>query len=44
MGQLICPLADIILAADGKVLLAKDGPLSETEVDSTVGLIECQIG
>ena len=36
--------AIIVLDAEGKVLFAKDGPLSESEVESTIGLIESQMG
>jgi YtfJ family uncharacterized protein len=35
--------AVIVLDADGKVLFAKDGPLSETEIESTIKLIETHI-
>jgi YtfJ family uncharacterized protein len=35
--------AVIVLDASGKVLFAKDGPLSETEIESTIKLIENQI-
>ena len=35
--------AVIVLDARGKVLFAKDGPLSETEIESTIKLIENQI-
>jgi len=35
--------AVIVLDANGKVLFAKDGPLSEREVESTIQLIEQQI-
>ena len=36
--------AIIVLDAEGKVLYAKDGPLSEIEVEHTIGLIESQAG
>jgi predicted transcriptional regulator len=32
--------AVIVLDASGKVLFAKDGPLSETEVENTIKLID----
>ena len=35
--------AVIVLDADGKVLFAKDGPLSDSEVESTIKLIEEQM-
>jgi YtfJ family uncharacterized protein len=35
--------AIIVLDASGKVLYAKDGPLSEAEIESTIELIEKQI-
>jgi len=35
--------AVIVLDASGKVLFAKDGPLSQTEIESTIKLIENQI-
>jgi len=35
--------AIIVLDASGKVLFAKDGPLSETEIENTIKLIESQI-
>jgi YtfJ family uncharacterized protein len=35
--------AVIVLDASGKVLFAKDGPLSEAEIESTIRLIETQI-
>jgi len=35
--------AIIVLDANGKVLFAKDGPLSEIEIESTIKLIEKQI-
>lgn len=35
--------AIIVLDADGKVLFAKDGPLSEIEIESTIKLIENQM-
>ena len=35
--------AVIVLDANGKVLFAKDGPLSEVEVESTIKLIEQQM-
>jgi YtfJ family uncharacterized protein len=35
--------AIIVLDADGKVLFAKDGPLSELEIESTIKLIENQM-
>jgi YtfJ family uncharacterized protein len=36
--------AIIVLDESGKVLFAKDGPLSELEVESTIELIESQMG
>lgn len=35
--------AIIILDANGKVLFAKDGPLSEIEIENTIKLIEKQM-
>ena len=35
--------AVIILDASGKVLFAKDGPLSEIEIETTIKLIESQM-
>ena len=35
--------AIIILDANGKVLFARDGPLSELEIESTISLIEKQM-
>jgi len=35
--------AVIVLDANGKVLFAKDGPLSEIEIESTISLIESQM-
>ena len=35
--------AVIVLDASGKVLFAKDGPLSEIEIESTIKLIEQQM-
>ena len=35
--------AVIVLDADGKILFAKDGPLSEFEIESTIELIENQM-